>query len=75
MKQYPYIRAWCQMLGSFSSFTECEVARAIADQAPATAIYRRADGTWATFEEVQRPDTKLEIEAIIAGMTCEEDTK
>lgn len=69
MKKYIYLRAWCRMLGSFPGFTECEVARATADHAPPTAIYRRDDGTWATFENIQRQDTKREVQAIVDEMT------
>lgn len=75
MKKYIYLRAWCRMLGSFPGFTECEVARAAADHAPPTAIYRRDDGTWATFENIQRQDTKQEIQAIVDEMTGQNGRK
>lgn len=68
MKKYIYIRAWCQLLGSFPAFTDREIARAAADHAPPTAIYRRDDGTWATFEGIRREDTRQTIQAIVDEM-------
>lgn len=68
MKKYVYIRAWCQMQQSFQSFTEAEVARAERDGAPETATYQRADGTWSTFEDIKREDTRREIQAIVKRM-------
>lgn len=68
MNEYIYIRAWCQMLGSFPTFTENEVARAKADKAPKTAVYRRNNGTWATFEEIQSQRTKQEVQTIVKEM-------
>lgn len=68
MKEYPYIRAWCQMLGSFPYYVELEITRATADRAPETAIYQNIDGTWATFEEIQSPITKQAVQAIVDGM-------
>lgn len=75
MKKYRYIRAWCRLLGSSSAFTKNEVARARADKAPETALYQRHDGTWATFEGIQREDTKREIQAIIDEMERAERRK
>lgn len=75
MKNYIYLRAWCRMLGSFPAYTEYEAARAEADHAPPTAIYRRDDGTWATFEEIRREDAKQEVRAIVDEMTGQNGTK
>lgn len=74
MNEYIYLRAWCRMLGSFSTFTENEVARAKADGAPQTAIYRRTDGTWATFEEIQCKETKQTVQAIVREMKSTPDS-
>ena len=68
MNEYIYLRAWCWMLGSFSTFTENEVVRAKADKAPQTAVYRRSNGTWATFEEIQCKKTKQAVQAIVEEM-------
>lgn len=69
MKNYLYVRAWCKMLGSTQVYTRREVARAKEEHAPETAIFQRADGTWAIFEGIQREDTKREIQAIVDEMT------
>lgn len=61
---YKYIRAWGQMLGSFPSYIEGEVERAKRDHAPQTAIYRRQDGSWATFEGIQRKDTRALVKQL-----------
>jgi hypothetical protein len=62
---YLYIRAWGQLLGSVQNYIEVEVERARQDHAPETAIYRRQDGTWATFEEIQSEDAKECIASIV----------
>ncbi len=53
MKKYRYIQVWCRLLGSSPAYTENETTRAMADNAPETAIYQKDDGTWATFETIQ----------------------
>lgn len=63
---YLYIRAWGKMLGSFPCYIEREVDKARWDHAPQSAIYRRQDGTWATFEKIERQDTKDLIASIVA---------
>lgn len=68
MSEYIYLRAWCRLLGSFPTFTECEVARAKADNAPKTAVYRKSDGAWAIFEEIQSEDTKRVVQIIVDEM-------
>ena len=63
---YKYIRAWGSMLESFPSYIENEVKRAQNDKAPQTAIYRKSDGTWAIFEDIQSDATKTSVAAIVA---------
>ena len=65
---YKYIRAWGISLGSFDYYIENQIAKAKEDNAPQTAIYKRQDGTWATFEEIKREDTKEEIMRIIKNI-------
>lgn len=65
---YKYIRAWGQMLGSFDYYINAQVEQARQDNAPQTATYRREDGTWATFEEVLRDDTKGRIAKIVSSL-------
>ena len=66
---YLYIRAWGKLLKSFPYFVDLQVEKARADKAPETAIYQRHDGTWATFEGIQREDTKREIQAMVSSMS------
>lgn len=49
--EYVYIQAWGRMLRSFDYFINAEIDRARADGAPATAVYRNADGTWTKIED------------------------
>lgn len=62
--EYKYIVAWGRMMQSFSYYINGEVAKAIKDNAPKTAIYRQDDGTWATWEDIKSPDTRSTIEQI-----------
>lgn len=71
MKKYLYIRAWCRLLGSFPAYAEIEVAKAAADMAPETAIYKKDDGTWATFETIQSAETRRAVQAIVDSMKGE----
>lgn len=68
MKKYVYVRAWCKMLGSIQAYTRSEVARAKEEHAPETAIFQRIDGTWATFEGIQRENVRQEVQAIVDDM-------
>ena len=65
---YKYIRAWGYSLGSFDYYIENQIAKAKEDNAPPTAVYKRQDGTWATFEEIKRDDTKEEIALLVDNM-------
>lgn len=50
---YPYIRAWGEYMGSMSYYINDERRRAEQDNAPATALHRKTDGSWFTLEEIQ----------------------
>lgn len=65
---YKYIRAWGQSLRSRPYYIENEVAKARQAKAPQTAIYRRQDGSWAVFDDIQRADTKSQIAILVAGI-------
>lgn len=68
---YAYIRAWGELLGSFPYYIEGEIEKARRDRAPQTAIYRRQDGSWATFEEIRSEGTRGDVTAIIEQMQRE----
>lgn len=65
MTDYKYIRAWGKMLGSFPSFIDNEVRRACEENAPATAIHKKASGEWATFEGIASQETKDRIAELV----------
>lgn len=68
MKKYIYLRAWCKMLGSTQAYTRREVTRAKEEHAPETAIFQRANGSWAIFEGIQKEDVKQEVQSIADEM-------
>lgn len=50
---YPYIRAWGQLLGSGQYYIDQEVELARKEGAPADAIYHnREDSYWARFADI-----------------------
>ena len=59
--EYPFIRAWGQMMGSRDPYIRDQFARARAEGAPPTAIYRTQAGTWATTEDITRSTTRREL--------------
>lgn len=65
---YPYIRAWGMMLGSFSSYIDYEVRKAEWTHAPQTAFYLHQDGSWETFEGIQLSDTRERIISLVETM-------
>lgn len=69
MKKYVYLCAWCRLLGSTRAYAQREIAQAKAEHAPEAAIFKRATGEWAVFEDIQREDTKRKIQALVAEMT------
>lgn len=71
MKDYPYIRAYGLLLGSFQSYIDSEVEKARQTNAPQTAVSQYQDGNWATFEDITFSDTRERIAAIVAEMQKE----
>lgn len=57
-KEYGHIRAWGLALQSFPYYIRHQQQQASDDYAPLNAIYRKDDGTWATADQIQRPDLK-----------------
>lgn len=68
MKDYPYIRAYGLLLGSFPSYIDSEVEKARRTNAPQTAVSQYQDGSWATFEDITFSDTRKRIAALVAEM-------
>ena len=53
---YPWIRAWCHMLGSYAYYTKRQGEQARQDHAPGNAIYKQQDGSWATTDDSTNPE-------------------
>jgi hypothetical protein len=64
MIDYPYIRAYGKILGSRRVFVDAEVEWARQEHAPQTAVCKK-EGAWITFDQVQRPDTRLQLAEIV----------
>jgi len=67
---YPYLRAWCSMMGSEPYYVEQQLKRAKESDAPHDAIYERAGpegepGGWATYHDISSPETRRQIDAIL----------
>lgn len=58
---YPYIRAWGHLMGSFAYYVERQVTKARDENAPKTAIYRGYHA-WHTVGEIQSPATRRSVE-------------
>jgi hypothetical protein len=57
---FPYIRAWGRMMGSFGSYIELEVDHARQTNAPYDAIYERG-GKWQTYNDITSYETRRTI--------------
>ena len=66
--KYKYIWAWGKLLGSYPYYMENEAEKAEREKAPETAIYRKDDGTWATFEDIKSDVTKRSLLKILETM-------
>ena len=59
--EYRFIRAWGELLGSREPFIRDQIARARAEGAPPTAIYRTQSGEWATTEGITRAALRRQL--------------
>lgn len=57
-QDYPWIRKWGKYLTSGGSYIQQQIKLARKDGAPATAIYKRETGKWATIDDVTNPRTR-----------------
>ena len=67
-RDYPYIRAWGQMMGSMSYYINDQVELARRDGAPQMATYKSSNGRWQTYNDIQSENTKRRIDAYISQM-------
>lgn len=66
--EYKHLWAWDTMMGSHLSWKESMQAKAKQDDAPKDAVYRKEDGSWLTFGEVESEITRSRVAAIVADM-------
>ena len=58
-KDYPYLRAWCKMMGSYDYYLQAQLEKARKDKAPEDAIYYRNFSQingWVCFADVTNKD-------------------
>ena len=66
MKDYLYLRAWCQMMGSLPYYVEAQLKQARTDKAPADAIYFSLDSnSWKRYDDVTNTLTRSAIDCIM----------
>jgi hypothetical protein len=58
---YPYIRAWGRMIGSYNSYIQLQVEQARQDGAPDDAIHKKDDGSWSTTDEITSSTTRRQL--------------
>ena len=69
-QEYQHLQAWCHMMGSSAAYTQDQITKAKAENAPANAIYQRygpngPTGVWETFDAVTNQDTINRINWIL----------
>ena len=63
---YIHIMIWGKQLGSFAYYWLQQQEDAANDRAPLNAIYKEANGTWVTVDDIQIPERKALVEADVA---------
>lgn len=58
---YPWVRAWEQMMGAAPEYVDRQVATARSEGAPPTATYRRTPGDWSTIDDIVSLDTQRRL--------------
>lgn len=66
--KYKYLRAWDTMMHSGELWMSMMQDKAEEEHAPITAVYRRTDGIWVTFEEVENTETRNRIQQMVDNM-------
>lgn len=64
-EDYPYIRAWGRLMGSYGPHVEQQVARARAAGLPRTVLHEKYSqgptGIWVTIEQITDADTRNQL--------------
>lgn len=69
---YPYIKAYGHALGSYPSFIEEQIQKAIAANCPADTWAVREDGNHFTTSNTSNPNLKKELDLILAYLGMED---
>ena len=83
---YPYLRAWGDLMGSKPFYIRDQLIEAADEQAPQDAVYKcdhslagmkspcghgQTESHWVTINEIQRSDTRYNLEQRVFNMTHE----
>lgn len=68
MANYPYIRAWGQIMHSRGWYVDEQVKLAQRDRAPHDAIYKR-DEKWVTASQITSGNTRALVEQTVVDFT------
>jgi hypothetical protein len=58
MEDYPCIRRWGRMMGSYPHYIENQIKQAREDEAPEDATFRGEDGRWHRASEIKNEDVR-----------------
>jgi hypothetical protein len=64
MTEYKGIRAWGEMLHSYEYYIRIQIEEARADKAPEDAVFKRQDGTWATYKDITNEETRAALDKL-----------
>lgn len=63
-EEYPWVRAWGELMGSYQYYIKDQIARAKAAGAPQTAVYQPANGPsteWVTLDAITSSHTQRQL--------------
>lgn len=64
---YPWVRAWEQMMGAAPWYIDRQIATARSEGAPQTATYRHESGAWSTIDDIISVETRQRLGLPITG--------
>src|ERR1700748_718748 len=53
---YPFVRAWSKMMGSYAPYIQRQVEEAREENALPDAVFKGNDGRWHTLNDIQNPE-------------------
>lgn len=60
MKNYPFIRAWGKIMGSFDYYIDDQIEEAVEDKCPQNVVYKDGD-IWKTIDDISNQKIKMEL--------------